>query len=99
MATDSTRDADALHVNDIPSRDSDDRFDDLEKDQKKGLFGKINARFQDKLQDGRGEEAIQNIREEPTKEKPVSADVVSGPFGPVSITIHTMWTQTRVSLY
>jgi len=54
----------------------DDSFAEMEKAGKKGsLFGKLNARFQDAIQEGRSEESLREARQESgSSTKPVSAD-------------------------
>ena len=54
----------------------DSTFAEMEQGQKKGsLFGKLNARFQDAIQEGRSEESLREARQEPVPNaRPVSAD-------------------------
>lgn len=51
-------------------------FSDMEKAQKKGsLLGKLNARFQDAIQEGRGEESLREDPQSPSAPaRPVSSD-------------------------
>ena len=51
-------------------------FSEMEQAQKKGsLLGKLNARFQDAIQEGRSEESLREAREAPgASSRPVSAD-------------------------
>jgi cytoskeletal protein CcmA (bactofilin family) len=60
---------------DTTSTGSDDTFSDLEGADKKGsLFGKLNARLQDAIQEGRSEDALRDVRQESGDEQGVSAD-------------------------
>ena len=53
----------------------DDSFTEMEGADKKGsLFGKLNARLQDAIQDGRGEEGVRDARAESGNEQGVTAD-------------------------
>ena len=54
----------------------DSSFSEMEKADKKGsLFGKLNARFQDAIQEGRSDESLRDGRQEPSANaRPVSAD-------------------------
>jgi cytoskeletal protein CcmA (bactofilin family) len=63
-----------MHADTTQSNGNEDTFDEMTQAQRKGLFGKINARFQDKLQDGRGDDGIRDARQETAGHDSVTAD-------------------------
>lgn len=65
-----------VSMQDDTSSKKGDTFSEMEQAQKKGsLFGKLNARFQDAIQEGRSEESLREARQAPSDSAhPVSAD-------------------------
>jgi cytoskeletal protein CcmA (bactofilin family) len=52
-----------------------DTFSEMESAEKKGsIFGKLNARLQDAIQEGRSDDALRDVRKESGSDKGVSAD-------------------------
>lgn len=52
-----------------------DTFEELEgADKKDSLFGKLNARFQDAMQEGRSDDALRDVRSEMANDQTTSAD-------------------------
>lgn len=64
----------SMHTKPEPSG-KEDTFSEMEDSEKKGsLFGKLNARLQDAIQDGRSEDALRDVRQKSGDDQRVSAD-------------------------
>lgn len=64
----------SMHSEPKPSG-KEDTFAEMEGAEKKGsIFGKLNARLQDAIQEGRSEDALRDVRKESGDEQGVSAD-------------------------
>lgn len=64
-----------MHDEETTNTGDADSFEELgNADRKDTIFGKLNARFQDAIQEGRSEDALRDVRSETTAGHAVSAD-------------------------
>ncbi len=76
MSKETTKTRVSMHSDKGADQEKESSFAGMEQAQKKGsLLGKLNARFQDAIQEGRSEESLREARQEPnTTSRAVSAD-------------------------